>query len=88
VWTERRSIGRRSASGGCAQPSSANSGGQRCVTYRSLTGTRTVKGRKGVNRVTISGVLAGRRLSAGDYRVVVRATGGNTRRLAFKVGRR
>jgi len=50
-----------------------------CTRYQTLTGSRLIKGASGVNRVKVTNRFRSRALRAGKYRVVLRATKGNTR---------
>lgn len=59
-------------------------GQRRCTIYR-LRGTRTVNAKRGANRVRFTGVVAGKALARGSYRLTVTPVGGTPRRISFTI---
>jgi hypothetical protein len=88
---ERAVKGRR-VGGRCVTATVARRRTAACTRYVVLGGRFTHAGRQGVNRLRFSGRIAGRRLSAGRYRLRARATdpAGNTsalKRSRFRIAR-
>jgi hypothetical protein len=84
---ERARTGRR-VGGRCRKATAKNRHNRRCTRYVTVKGSASRAARAGANSVRFRGRLGGRRLSAGRYRLIVRATDGvasATRRLAFRI---
>ncbi|HTN23438.1 MAG TPA: hypothetical protein VL120_05590, partial [Solirubrobacteraceae bacterium] len=85
---EHRSIG-RSVGGRCVKTSKSNSKRKRCTRYTRLSGTFTRTRPAGADRFTFTGRLGGRRLPAGNYRLVATPSAGGrtgtTKRVAFRI---
>lgn len=71
VTTQRRTTGRRSASGRCVAVTRSNRSGRRCARYTTVRGSLSRGFRAGSGSVRYTGRLAGRRLATGRYRVQV-----------------
>ncbi len=85
LTVERKLKGRRKGKQSCRKPSRSNRGGKSCTYYSRVKGTRTISGKTGANTVTITRRFANRNLSAGSYRLVLRLSNGNVRRITFTV---
>lgn len=82
---ERARPGRR-AGGRCAAPTRRTARATSCTRFVTVRGAFTRRAQPGANTVSFRGVLAGRRLAAGRYRLVARAQpGGPAARAGFTV---
>ncbi|WP_354699203.1 hypothetical protein DSM112329_04912 [Paraconexibacter sp. AEG42_29] len=82
--SEKRS-GRKRSSGTCSAVGSSNRRGAKCTYYVTKPGSRTLKGKKGKNTVTITRTFGGRKLAKGTYRLSLKATGASARLVSFTV---
>lgn len=71
-FTVKRARPGRRAGRRCAAPSRDNARRTRCTRFVAVRGAFTRRARAGANTVTFRGTLAGRRLTAGRYRLVAR----------------
>lgn len=85
-FTVQRARPGRQEGGRCAAPSRRNARGARCTRFVAVRGAFTRRARPGANTVAFRGTLAGRRLTAGRYRLVARIQpAGPTARAGFHV---
>jgi DNA-binding beta-propeller fold protein YncE len=70
---ERKGPGRLTG-GGCVQPKPANAGRRPCPRWTKVSGSFSVAGQAGANTFSFRGVLNGRALRPGAYRLNARAT--------------
>jgi subtilisin-like proprotein convertase family protein len=92
TFTVERGLPGRRGAGRCVKPTRANRGRARCTRYSLRKGSFTHAGATGRNSLRFSGRLGGRKLPAGDYRLVgsaATAAGKSaTKRAVFHVVRR
>lgn len=85
VRLQRLGTGRQLGSGRCQRRTSRNRRGKPCTYFGGTVAKRSVRGKRGSNRLSLRKRFGGKTLRNGIYRVTVRARGGSLRQAVFTV---
>ena len=86
VKLQRAAKGRR-VGGKCVKPNARNNAKKRCIRYVTLRGSEQAGSGNLARKVTLSKSFAGRKLSPGRYRLVVKGEGAPTKKIGLRIKR-